>query len=103
MHDDDDDAEGGQDCQRDLICEFQAGSPDTSATELSGATAFDDVVVVSSAFRPDTAQLAQVEASEYGASDGHRGDQRLGTDERDGDLLIIQTQSNELILNRKLV
>ena len=103
MHDDDDDSECGQDRQRDLIRELQAGSPEATAVELLGATPFDDVVVVSSAFRPDIAQSAEVEASEYGAKGGHRDDQRLGTGERDGDLLIIQTQSSELILNRKLV
>lgn len=81
MHDDDDDSECGQDRQRDLICEFQAGSPDATATELPGAPAFDDVVVRSSAFRPDIAQSTEVEASEYGAKGGHTCDQRLGTGE----------------------
>ena len=63
MHDDDDDAKGYQDCQGNLICESQAGSPDASAAELLGAATLDDVVVTTPSTQSDIAQLTEITAS----------------------------------------
>ena len=103
MHNDDDDAEGCQDCQWDLICEFQAGSSDAAAAELIGASTFDDVVVCPPTFRPDVAESVEIVDSEYGAEDSHRSDQRMNDCESSDDFFIIQPLLNELILNRNLV